>query len=271
MFADLLSALANVFLLPPSFNFLLLLLGLWQLKKRAKLAKSLFTMSLVSLFLFSSAWFSGWLSASLDSAPALTALDIKTLAKNNENEFVSPDLQDGDTAIVVLSAGRRAGAKEFGGIDTVNPMTLERLHYAAWLHSKTDLPLLLSGGIRDNASTAESVLMNQTLLSAFNIAPKWMETDSKNTWQNGEFSHRILARKGIEKILLVTHANHMTRAKKAFEHTGLQVIPAPVGISQSNLSSQTWQNFFPSANALKQSHDTLHEYLGQFWYWLKYQ
>jgi len=56
-------------------------------------------------------------------------------------------------AIVVLGADRRRDAPEYGG-DTIGGFGLERLRYAAWLHKKTGLPVLVSG----DGSTQDEVV-----------------------------------------------------------------------------------------------------------------
>ena len=60
-------------------------------------------------------------------------------------------------AIVVLGAGKRTHAPEFGG-ETVNRLALERLRYAATLARETRLPMLVSGGA-PAGDTPEASLM----------------------------------------------------------------------------------------------------------------
>ena len=66
--------------------------------------------------------------------PALTAADLKKIGQ-------TPPL-----AIVILSAGRRTYAPEFGG-ETVDALALERLRYGADVARQTQLPVLVSGGL----------------------------------------------------------------------------------------------------------------------------
>jgi uncharacterized SAM-binding protein YcdF (DUF218 family) len=141
------------------------------------------------------------------------------------------------------------------------------LQYAAWLYQQLHFPLLLSGGSVHGEATAESVLMNQTMLSTFNIPSQWIETKSKNTAQNALFSSKILKKHNIKEVLLITHATHMLRAKIEFEKTGLTIIPAPIMFKNTLL---TWKDYLPSPRAFNQSHQTLHEMLGRLWYWIRY-
>lgn len=252
-----LNQLASILFLPPGLNLLLALLGYSLLKKSKKTAITLFCFSLLSLIFLSLPSISIALNKNLQSNQALSQSRVMTISNaNNIN-----------TAIVVLSGGRISKSPEYGDIDIVSSSTLQRLQYTAWLYRKTKLPILLSGGSLLNDSTSEAVLMNQTLLSTFNIAPKWLEVESKNTAQNAQYSAQILAESNITEILLITNAIHMQRAKIEFEKNGLKVIAAPTVFIQN---SSSWFDYLPSAKALYQSQLALHEIIGRIWYSVRY-
>jgi len=251
------SKIFDIILFPPGLNLILVIVSYFLLKKAKKTATGLFAISFFSLYLFSLPIVSNSLNQSLQTESVLSQGQVKAYA----------DQAREDLAIVVLSGGRISLAPEYGDIDTVSSKTLQRLQYAAWLHQKTNLPILLSGGSVLGEATAEAVLMNKTMLSAFNIAPKWIEFISKNTAENAQYSAKILQQNGIKEILLVTHVNHMHRAKLEFEKTDLKVIPAPTVFNNSRPS---WYNYFPNADALHESQLALHEMVGRFWYSLRH-
>jgi uncharacterized SAM-binding protein YcdF (DUF218 family) len=56
----------------------------------------------------------------------------------------------------------------------------------------------------------------------------------------------------------------MRRARFAFKRVGLSVIPAGIGFEQKD--AMTLMLFVPSAKALLQSRNALHELLGLVWY-----
>lgn len=251
-----LNKLVDIILFPPGINFLLLIVSYFTFKKNRKIAWFLSALSLSSLYILSMIVVSNWLIANLQSEYALSPTQVKKIAVQQRD----------DLAIVVLSGGRLSLAPEYGDIDTVNSATLQRIQYAAWLQKKTNLPILVSGGSVFDQATAEAVLMNQTMVSAFNIAPKWIEPNSKNTAESAQFSVKILTDNHITEILLVTHAIHMQRAKLAFEKAEIKVIAAPtVFESQQN----NWNAYFPSAEGLYNSQLALHERVGRFWYSLR--
>ena len=71
------------------------------------------------------------------------------------------------------------------------------------------------------------------------------------------------------KIILVTSAFHMPRAKKVFETADINVIPFPVDF-QSQESKLTIMDFIPSAGSFSGSSHFIREMIGRVYYSLKY-
>jgi uncharacterized SAM-binding protein YcdF (DUF218 family) len=163
---------------------------------------------------------------------------------------------------VVLGGGLGRESPEYG-TDTVNPATLERLRYAAWLHRRTGLPILVSGGRPIDTRLSEAETMRDSLTADFNAPPRWIEADSLNTRENAARAQALLAPEAIRSVYLVTHAWHMPRARRAFEQAGLEVIAAPTGYTSITPSPMAW---IPSGQALRNTHIALREWLGQAWY-----
>jgi len=67
-----------------------------------------------------------------------------------------------------------------------------RLHYAANLHNKTGLRILLTGGPMNKAQDIHSEVLAESLSSQFGISSTWLEKRSATTWQNAAFSAEIL-------------------------------------------------------------------------------
>ena len=59
----------------------------------------------------------------------------------------------------------------------------------------------------------------------------WLESSALDTLESRRAMREILHEEGIEKVLLVTHAWHLRVARVAFEHAGLEAVPAPVGFA----------------------------------------
>ncbi|WP_444995734.1 YdcF family protein [Aliikangiella sp. IMCC44359] len=246
-------------LLPPGINLIIMVLAVFLFRKYARLATSLLVLSFTTLFLLSLPSIAQTLIQNIEPTSVLNSTQLRQISND-----------DTPRAIVVLSGGRIALAPEYGDIDTVNSATLQRIQYASWLQKRTNLPVLLSGGSVFNEATAESVLMNQVMMSNFAIAPKWIESESKNTAENALYSAQILIKNDIKEILLVTHAWHMRRAKNAFEAQGIKVLEAATAFESSHAKQTRWTQFLPNASALEKSSRALHEMLASLWYQLRY-
>ena len=71
--------------------------------------------------------------------------------------------------------------------------------------------------------------MSASLARDFHIEPRWVEDRSRDTFQNAQFSARMLKAAGVSRIILVTDAAHEWRAVHEFTSAGLAVVPAPDG------------------------------------------
>ena len=72
-----------------------------------------------------------------------------------------------------------------------------------------------------------------------------------------------------KRIILVTSAFHMYRAKKLFEKQGFEVIPYNVDYKISRNSVITIMDFLPSAGNLKITEIGIREYIGRVFYFVK--
>ena len=246
------SRLIETLILPPGSLLLLGLLGL--LLVRHALGRRLLAFSLVTLLLLSLPVTSDLLYRTLETEPVITPERL-TAAQPQ--------------AIVVLGGGRDLGAPEYGG-DSISPRTLGRLRYAAKLARETGLPVIPSGGNPGSIGVAEAVLARDLLIRELGVQVMAIERRSNTTWENARYTAQLMKQLGIEDIILVTDAWHMKRSLYAFERNGLHPLPAPTNFLSvtSGLVSPA-ERYLPSANALKESRDALHELLGMLWYRLK--
>lgn len=246
---------ANPLLLPPALNLVLLVTGFLGLKSFRRTAISLIYISSFSLALLTLPKVSDAMLQSLETTTALDSNQLKQLAQD-----------DTPRAILVLSAGRTSKSPEYDAIDSVNATTLQRLHYTSWLHKKTQLPVLLSGGKLEHQATPEAVLMNRALLTGYSVTPGWIESKSRSMAESAHFSSHILEQANISEILLVTHAWQMARAKREFQAVGFKVIAAPMGYLSTRDKSDILQDYTPSANALLTSSLVINEKFKLLWF-----
>ena len=241
--------------LPPGLLIFTGLLGLLLLNRRPRVAKLLLLFSLLSLYLFSTPALVVLLSHSLENHPTL---DI--------NDKQLTDAQ----AIMVLGGGSLARPAEFGG-NVPKTGTLNRLHQGAFLHKKTGLPLLVTGGIGRGKTVSEAWIMSQTLKNYYGVETRWLEQRSRTTWENAQYSAEILLPQNIQKIVLVTEAYHMDRSIHSFEQVGFKVIPAPSGYSSSRLEDWEFMDFLPNAKSFDLNYKLIHERVGLVAYRFMYE
>jgi len=169
--------------------------------------------------------------------------------------------------MIVLGGGSYADAPEYGA-DTVSPSSLERVRYAARLYRLTGTPIMVSGGNPTGTRSSEAEQMRDVLIQELTTPVTWLESASNDTLESAVLCEKILHEEGIRKVLLVTHSFHMRRARAAFEHAGLEVVPAPLGYSApgGNLLAQ----LVPNADALRLTHRAWREALGLAWYRIRF-
>ncbi len=248
-------------LLPPFSLLLLFALGLVLLYRRRKFAKPLLVTIFVLLWLASTRFVA---EGALHLLEARTApLGDLRLAHRRHNEATGNKTE----AIVILGGGTYFHPPEYAGQDTVSEQTLVRLRYGARLHRETGLPILVTGGTPQGNQISEAEQMRIALEQDFRIPAHWTETKSDNTFENAQFSFRILQGAGIRRIYLVTHARHMPRSAEVFRHAGFEVIEAPTAFTTRYRTDLL--SFLPRAESLRDSKDFVHEIIGLVWYRVK--
>lgn len=242
--------------LPPGGLLVLLALA-WLIGRRwRRFGWGLAVLAWAGLYVLSTPLAAGWLARQVETVPPAPLAALRA---------------SGADAIVVLGAGRRTHALEYGDRDVIGALSLERLRYAARIHRATGLPLLITGGDPLNEGSPMAEIMAMSLREDLGLAPRWLETRSRNTYENARYSREILQGAGIDHIVLVSHALHMPRAIPLFEGMGFQVTPAPMGYLSSGGAPPRLLDLLPSAPALAEATLALHELLGGLWYRIEYR
>jgi len=247
-FTNLLAA----FLLPPLSLVILGCLG-WWLAKRFRLAGNAIIIISIALLL--------GLSTGAGSRLLVAPLENRSLPVPN------PKMVDAK-AIVILGGVRSFAAPEDGNRDQPSTQTLARLRHGARLYRMTGLPVLVSGGAPDRGGESEAAVMARALSEDFRIPVRWIEDTSENTAQNAAHAAAMLREAGIDRVLLITDAIHMSRAVQMFSKTSLTVVPAATDFRSRKPLSVA--DFIPSAAGLQTSHYALHEWIGMVWYRLRH-
>jgi uncharacterized SAM-binding protein YcdF (DUF218 family) len=123
----------------------------------------------------------------------------------------SPDLRGPSAdAIVVLGCG-------------AHTRLVRRIERGVRLYRTAAAPLLLlSGGGR--GSEPEAAVMRRLALAAeVPEAALLIEPHSRNTWENARESARLLRRRGLRRVVLVSDRAHLPRAALLFRLAGLEI------------------------------------------------
>jgi len=241
--------LAKALVLPPLNCFALVAGGLVLRRRHPRAGRRIAGLGLALLYLF--------------STPLVGGLALGVLEPPYADPLAASPPAD---AIVILGGGVREFAPEFGA-SYLKPATLQRLRYGAWLHRRTDKPLLVSGGRVTEDTPVEAHAMRATLVDEFRVPVAWVEDASRDTHGNALESHRILTRQGIRRIYLVTHAAHMQRARAVFESVGFEVVPAATVFTRWKAGSLI--DLLPSMDGLTDTHYAFYEGFGYVWYKLR--
>lgn len=248
----------QAWILPPGINLILFLICFLIRKSYRNLANIVFTFSFVVLWLL--------------STPIVAQKLIDTLQNQYQELHLDSVTAQSSFAAIVVLGGNDTQAPEEDNDQVITYDSLSRLNYAAYLHNKTHLPIIVSGGIPYGLDFPESKLMRKSLQESFHISSILEEDKGRNTAEQSKFIVPLLEKHNIKTIYLITNAWHMPRSMYAFNHsfrsTDIKIIPAPMGYIK--LSSRPFiLNYLPSIQALFTNTVVCHEYIGLIWYNLR--
>jgi uncharacterized SAM-binding protein YcdF (DUF218 family) len=244
--ADVGSDVARALLLPPASLTLLVLAALALRRRWPAPGRVAIGLGILLLYFTATPLGATLLLRSLETDPALPTETVTDAG-----------------AIVLLGGDLYDHGPEYGG-DTVGPLSLERVRYAARLQRRTGLPVLVTGGLLRGHDIPISLIMRRVLVEELAVPVSWIETQSRDTWENAQLSAPILRRAGVRKILLVTQAWHMRRARIAFAAAGIDVVGAPTHLTR--WPGDLFLLGVPSGHAVLMSSYAAHEWLGVLWY-----
>jgi uncharacterized SAM-binding protein YcdF (DUF218 family) len=208
-------------------------------------ARRLHALVLSSLFLFSLPLVSDLLRVGLES---------QTVDKPAE-EFPRVD------AIVLLGGFSNRGTAAHP--DTDLTAAVDRVFRAARLyHAGRASYVLASGGRLAPGDESEAHALSG-ILQELGVPEDaiFFEEQSTTTAGNAALSAAWLRGRSIRRILLVTSALHMPRARRLFEKQGIDAIPAATDFEVRGPFK--WSDLFPNALALDGSARAMKEYIGR--------
>ena len=242
----------SLIIFPLSQSILMFALSLvlfWLSCRRLAITTAL--LALAWLWLSSTAVFADWLLIDLE--------------KNFESPvFASIPKADA----IVLLGGATSGLTHGGDMGNMNE-SADRIITTLKLFKLGKAPLMIVTGGATNGGVSEASLMRDILeLMGIPLEAIILEEKAVDTKQNAEFTARILHDQQVSKILLVTSAYHMRRAKWIFDRTlGSEVEVIPVASDhQRSIADPILSRWIPSVRDLSRTSFAIKEIVGYWFY-----
>lgn len=205
--------------------------------------------------------------------PAVGAFAVRTM-EGSATRTAASDAPSGD-AIVVLSEGRvlapgRANISEwtdadrfFGGVE------LFKAHKAPWIVftggvTSGNANVKLEGQVLSEFAESVGVPVGH-ILTSLRVENTEQEARAVATLLRTQVADTSWLRRE-PRILLVTSAFHMARARRMFELAGLAVSPFPVDFKASERKRWSVVDFLPRGSALAQTELAMREMYGRIFY-----
>jgi uncharacterized SAM-binding protein YcdF (DUF218 family) len=195
------------------------------------------------------------------------------LTRSLEDDYPLRPAQELPRADAIVVLGGATGAPVPPRIDVDVGGAFDRLLFGMRLlrANKADY-IILSGGVIASivGSDMTEARRLRRLALEYGVADRaiLLEEQSRSTRENALFTAQLLRQRQWQRVLLVTSARHMPRAAASFIREGIQVIPAPTDLIAVQ-RPLTIGRFLPNAEALRESHKAVKEYVGYVVYWLR--
>lgn len=175
-----------------------------------------------------------------------------------ENQFEEEPVCLATRPIVLLGGGVDSRVERAEDVQLMDHATFVRSVAVSKLAQRfPDAPLLLSGGGAGEVSEA-AVIGHYLRNAGVDSRRIYEETRSKNTHENAiNISALIDDREFDERIILVTSALHMKRAKAVFEKQGLDV--CPVAVDRHGVEGLPLHAAWPQISAMNKFDLLMHE------------
>ena len=179
------------------------------------------------------------------------------------------NIEPADSIVVLSGMIRTINSKD--GLDYEFGEASDRIFAGINLFKEKKAPKLIltrgklpwSVGIPEGEYLREIAINNG--ISESNIL---LTKNVENTDQEAKAIKKLLS-DDKSKVLLVTSAFHMPRARIVFEAAGINVVPFPVDF-QKELSKITFMSFVPTAKSFYDTSFFVREMMGRIYYNLKY-
>lgn len=244
--------IGSSFLFSPLFYILVLfIIGVFNIINRKNKSGACLIFISLTLYLFSCEFF---------ISPFLQKLESRYPDLSEEN------LKNSE--IYILLGGGILNNTLVGNTPTISAYS--RIHKTVELYNKEPKSIYISGGKLLEESESESFVYKKELIKlGVNEEDIFLETKSRNTYENSKYMKSIMNFKEIESAVLITSASHMSRSMYIFKDKKLRFYPAKAGYLGS-YSGRKYLRYIPQFRNLNNSMIVLHEYIGIAYYIIRY-
>lgn len=148
-----------------------------------------------------------------------------------ERRFPVTALPDHVDGIVILGGAVVPMATDVTGVPEVNDAADRMIAGMALARARPSARVVFTGGAPQLLDEVGSeATLAETILLSLGLSPDRLilESESRNTWENAVYTHRLVAPRPGEVWVLVTSASHMPRSVGCFRAVGWTVVPHPV-------------------------------------------
>ncbi len=227
-------------LMPSGLVFLFVVLGVVLLKKKKRISKIFFILSITSYYIFS----------------ITPVTDFLLMALEEKYRTLPVENVDMANKIVLLLGGRESNVLRGNEVLRIWHLAEERTKI---IISGTD-PLVAT-------SEEASAVRNFFIYRGVDPDDITIEGKSRNTRENVNNVRKIVEE---SPFFLVTSAYHMDRSLREFERLGANPIPAPTDFKRKRVTSYGLFDFIPNAQNLRNADLAFHEHIGIIYYRLIY-
>ena len=222
-----------------------------------------------------------WRSGEKSGAMALAALAalLYLLALQPVADALLSPLEDafsypGDSAtrceaVAVMgggTSGRTGGSSDY----QLTRASVQRTLAAFRLWQERARPIVVSGGqVWPDGATGAREMAGLLRTLGVPEADLILETESRDTYGNGEQTSATARRRGWNSLCVVTSALHLPRTVRVFNHFGIVPVPVPTDYRAVN-PPYGWEALLPRAASLAAAAAALHEYAGLAYYRLRW-
>ncbi len=248
--------LLSSLLMPLPFCLLISFLGLFFLWRGKKVfaGKILTTLGLMGLLVMS-------------YDPVARALNAPLNCKYESYstgpwEKFGTEPRNGIKYVVVLAGGHKSDPNIPATGQMSGPSLIRLLEGIRILRQNPGAKLILSGGGAADPVPEAIVMAQVSEFMGVSTNDMILESTSNDTKDQARLIKPLV---GAAPFVLVTSATHMPRSMALFEKLGMSPIPGPAGNTARVKMPFSPQGLFPNVNALNNTTQAVHEYIGLIW------